>query len=145
MGGKIDLFHQDKYIGEVISKEYISYKCPSGKQLFWASTENKEFLTSDLNAGCSYVVLVKPVKWSGAWKVHVELLPLSNTDKENYPKALKLITSTPPNHFTQSEIDKMNLKLQSFIKINLSKYENEWKEKRHFKQISPDLCIPSLK
>jgi len=141
-GWKVDLFHQDQYIGEVKSKEYIRYQCTSGNNLFWASTENKEFLTAELEGGCSYIVYVRPVKFSGFWKVHVELFPLSSDNKDYYPKAIKLIKSKKPLYISKEEITKMNSKLRSFITINLEKYENEWKGKRNFKNISSNQCIP---
>jgi len=141
-GWKVDLFHQNKYIGEVKSKEYIHYHCKSGNNLFWASTENKEFLTADLKEGCSYIVLIRPINAAGFWKAHVELFPLSPENDKYYHKAIKLIKSKEPVYFSAEEIDKMNAKLKSFININLKKYENEWKGIRNYKHLSSELCVP---
>lgn len=46
-----EFFHNDQYIGAFKGKNYMCYECDLGEQLFWASTENKEFLTADLKEG----------------------------------------------------------------------------------------------
>jgi len=51
-----EYFHQDKYIGIFKKKNYIRYECNPGKQLFWASSENKEFVTADLKEGGTYII-----------------------------------------------------------------------------------------
>ena len=140
MGWKIDLFHQDKCIGNVSPNQYLTYSCSPGTQLFWASYNNIEFLTADLKEGCSYLVLVRPV--TGFIKTHVELLPLTAANEEFFTKAKKLIDKKKPNTFSESEINEKNVKLESFIKDNLTKYDIEWKGVRHFKNISEDMCLP---
>lgn len=42
----------------------------------------------------------------------------------------------------EKEIEKMNKKLAKFIPKMLDRYENEWKAKRNFHHISPDMAIP---
>jgi hypothetical protein len=42
----------------------------------------------------------------------------------------------------QKKIDEMNNKLAKFIKENLDKYNNVWKNEKNFKNISPDMAVP---
>src|SRR5687767_722191 len=53
-----DFFHEKKYIGQFSGRNYMRYECDAGEHLFWASSENKEFLTAEVKAGETYIVIV---------------------------------------------------------------------------------------
>ncbi len=144
-GGAIsfEYFHGDKYIGVFKGKNYMRYECDPGEQLLWASSENKEFLTADLKAGGTYVVIVDVIM--GGWKAHVGLKPITADDTELFERAKKLIEKKDPVVTPQAKIDKMNKKLAEFIPKMLNRYENEWKNEHNFRHISPDMAIPEDK
>ena len=134
-----EFFHQDKYIGAFKGKNYLRYECDPGQQLLWASSENKEFITCDLKAGGSYVVIVDMVM--GAWKGRVGFNPITSDD-ERFIRAKELIDEQAPVVSPQKKIDEMNKKLATFIPEQLQKYNDVWKGEKNFKHISPDMAIP---
>jgi hypothetical protein len=134
-----EFFHNDKYIGIFKGKNYMRYELDPGEQLLWASSENKEFVTADLKAGGTYIIIVDVIM--GAWKARVGFTPIT-ADDERFERAKKLIISRPPVVTPPAKIDAMNTKLADFIAEQLKKYNEEWKLTHNFKHISPDMAIP---
>jgi len=135
-----EYFHQNSYIGVFKGENYLRYECDPGAQLFWASSENKEFLTSELNPGGSYIVVVDVVM--GFWKAHVGLTPISADDTELFQRAKAVITGKSPVEISDAQIEKMNKKLSDFIPEMLNRYETEWKQEHNFKHIAAGMAIP---
>jgi hypothetical protein len=134
-----EYFHNDKYIGIAKGSNYIRYECDPGEQLFWVSTENKEFVTADLKEGGTYIIIVDII--IGAWKARVGCSPIDASD-ERFARAKSLINKEPPVETPQKKIDDMNKKLDKFIVENLDNYNNKWKNEKNFKHISPEMAIP---
>ena len=135
-----EFFHQDKYIGAFKGYQYMRYECDPGSHLFWASSENKEFITADLEAGKSYIIMVNVIM--GAMKARVGLAPLDFSDNEVWERVKKLVNDDPP--IVDKKIDKVNDKLgKKFIPAQLERYENEWKDERNFRHV--DQAIPEDK
>lgn len=88
-----DFFHQEKYVGKITAGGYLRYECEPGKQLFWASGENKAFLTADLKAGETYVVIVD-IKMGGM-SARVALNPVTSESKL-FARAKKTISRIKP-------------------------------------------------
>lgn len=134
-----EFFHGDKFIGTFKGKNYMRYELDPGKQLLWASSENKEFITADLEAGSSYIVIVDVIM--GFWKAHVGLSPISSNDTELFERAKKLIISESPVITPEETLEKKNIKLAEFIPEQLEIYEKESKYIRNFKHLSADMAI----
>ncbi|MCX6329008.1 MAG: hypothetical protein NTZ85_05760 [Bacteroidia bacterium] len=134
-----EYFHNDKYIGIAKGQNVVRYECDPGQQLFWLSTENKEFVTADLQEGGTYLVIVNVLP--GGMKGHVGCQPISASD-ERFEKVKDLIMKEVPVVTEQKKIDEMNNKLAKFIKENLDKYNNTWKNEKNFKNISSDMAVP---
>jgi hypothetical protein len=142
-GGAVafEYFHQDKYIGFFKGVNYLRYECDPGEQLFWASSENKEFITADLKAGGTYVVIVDVIM--GMMKAHVGLKPLPLEDKELFERVKKVVNSRDAKVTDDKTIAEKNKKLgEKFIPEQLKKYNEEWKGTRNFKHITADMAIP---
>jgi hypothetical protein len=137
-----DYFHQDKFIGVTKGKKYMRYECDPGQQLFWASSENKEFVTADLKEGGTYIIIVNVIP--GAWKARVGFT-LITADDERFIRAKELIDEQPPVVTPQKKIDEMNKKLATFIPEQLQKYNDIWKNEKNIMHISPDMAIPPEK
>jgi len=135
-----EYFHQDKYIGIFKGRNYMRCECNPGKNLFWASSENKEFVTTDLKEGGTYILIVDV--YTGAVKYRVGLIPITEKDTELYKQARKLINSRPPVVTPDSKIEHMNMQLADFIKTRLNQYETDWKFTKNFGNISPEMAIP---
>jgi len=135
-----EYFHQDKYIGAFKGKNYMRYECDPGKQLLWASTENKEFVTTDLKAGETYIVIVDIIM--GGWKPRVGFNPITIDDGELLDRAVALINKKEAKITPDAKIKKMNIKLEKFIDEKLKMYDEKWKHEKNFKHISSDMAIP---
>ena len=144
-GGAIsfEYFHQDKYIGVFKGKNYMRYECDPGEQLLWASSENKEFVTTNLEEGGTYVIIVDVIM--GGWKARVGFNPITDKETELFERAKALVNKKDPIITPEEKIEKMNKKLDEFITEKLQQYEDEWKQEKNFKHISPDMAIPPEK
>lgn len=136
----VEYFHQDKYIGIFKGRNYMRYECNPGKNLFWASCENKKFITADLKEGGTYILIVD--MYTGAVKYRVELIPITEKDTDFFKQARKLINSRPPVVTPKSKIDLMNVQLADFIKKRLEQYETDWKFTIEYGNITPEMNIP---
>jgi len=121
----------------------MRYELEPGEQLLWASSENREFITCQLKAGGTYIVIVDVVM--GFWKMHVGFTPITVNDADLFERAKQLIIAEPPVITPEETIVKMNTKLAKFIPEQLALYEKEWKNTRNFKHISPEMAIPADK
>jgi hypothetical protein len=131
-------FFQDKYIGTLPGKNYLRYECDPGEHLFWANSEIKEFVTADLKANETYVVLTNVVM--GAFKARVGFDPIYCTDKR-FEVVKEMINSKPPLVTPQKKIDDRNKKLSVFIPEQLKRYNEAKTNGKIFKHISPDMAI----
>ncbi|MBU8893897.1 MAG: hypothetical protein KOO66_14040 [Bacteroidales bacterium] len=135
-----EFFHQDKYIGVFKGSQYMRYECEPGVQLFWASSENKEFITAEVEAGKTYIVMVDVIM--GVMKAHVGLTPISVDNSEELERAKALINKKAETITPDDKIAKMNKKLAKFIVEKLELYESTWKNEKNFKHLSADMAIP---
>lgn len=135
-----EFFHQDKYFAELKGKQYLRYECNPGEHLFWASTENKEFMTAEVAANETYIVIVDVIM--GFFKAHVGLSPISIDDMELVDRAKELVDKQGPEVFKESDIEKRNDKLGKFITKELENYEKT-KSKKEFRHLSADMAIPA--
>ncbi len=136
-----EYFNNERFIGIFKGKNYMRYECPAGKQLLWASSENKEFLQCDLKAGETYIVLVN-IKM-GAWKAQVGLEPLT-VDHEVFERAKKLVLEKKPIVTSKAKIKSTEEKLaaRGFVENIMNRYESEWQHSDHTKVIKADMFIP---
>lgn len=105
-------FLNDEFIGEFAGKKYMRFECEPGEHLFWASSENKEFLTAEVEANQVYVVIVDVTMGIGI--ARVGLTPIGN-DSELLARARKLIDKKAPVVTPPSTIISKNAKLANFI------------------------------
>jgi hypothetical protein len=135
-----EYFDGDKFIGDFKGKKYLRYECDAGQHLFWASSENKEFIPADLKAGGSYIVIMDVIM--GAWKARVGATPITSSSGEQFDRAKEMIKAEAPVFYHQQTLDKKNEKLKKFIAEQLKKYEDVWKAEKNFKSITAEMAIP---
>ena len=135
-----DFFDGKKFIGDFAGRNYMVYECEPGEHLFWSSSENREFMTSELKAGDVYVVIVDVEM--GLAVARVGLKPISVGEKD-FEKAKKLIDKKEPKLNTQEELDRRSASLGEFITESVEKYETKFKETRKYKHLSPEMAIPA--
>lgn len=145
-GGAVsfEYFHNEDFIGVFKGKNYMRYECPAGKNLLWASSEDKEFLDCDLKAGETYIVLVNIEM--GAFKARIGLEPLS-VDNKDFDRVKELVMDKAPVVTPQSKIKETTAKLEKkgFVENIMERYNSEWKDGKNTKKISPDMFIPKEK
>ncbi len=134
-----EFFYNDKFIGELQKLNYMRYECEPGQQLFWASSESKEFLEAYLEAGKSYIVKVE--LRTGFWRVNPKFTPINGSD-EFFPKAAEMIKEKAPYNIPESEIQSHQSELSDFIANILDHYQNEWRQLNKYSVITPDMAIP---
>jgi hypothetical protein len=79
-------FDNDKYLGKFNHGKYLAYECDPGKHLFWAKSENIDYLEAELEAGKVYIIDSEPQM--GAIKAGVKLVPFE-TNQNNYKNVKK--------------------------------------------------------
>lgn len=139
-----EYFHNEKFIGIFKGKNYMRYECPEGENLFWASSEDKEFLKCSLKAGETYLVLINIEM--GFMKARIGLEPLT-AENEDFERVKNLVLAQEPIETSESKIQSTQKKLEDrgFIQEIMERYENEWKDARNTKIISEDMFIPKEK
>lgn len=150
-GGAVsfEFFHNEEFIGIFKKMNYMRVEVKAGEHLFWASSENKQFVKANLEAGKTYIVLVN-IKM-GAWKAQLDLDPQDVTNPnqtEELQRAIALINSKDPVVTPQSLIDSTTEKLKSrdFVGNIMERYSNEWQHKSNYvKPLPATMYIPEEK
>lgn len=139
MAISFEYFRNDQFIGVFKGKNYMRVECDPGQQLFWISSENKEFIECDLKAGGSYVILVNI--YPGVMKARMESTPITSTD-ERFADVKALINEKAPVITPQEKIDASNKKLEKFIAEWMQRYNTEIKGIKDTDKVTPDMAIP---
>ena len=71
-------FDNDKLIGTSNGEKYLRYECAPGEHLFWARSENRDFITADLMAGKVYLIDAVPVMGVIADGVSLKFVDMSD-------------------------------------------------------------------
>lgn len=128
-------FDGEKYLGKFNYGKYSVYECDPGKHLFWAKSENTDYLEVELEAGKIYIIDSEP--HMGAIKAGVKLIPFDN-NPSNYKNSkkydnkkesvLKSITTGEEYIASTEAIELEKQDLESLIIKTLEKYKKQ-KEK----------------
>ncbi len=130
-------FHNDQFIGRFNAGKYIRYECEPGEHLFWAKSENRDFVTAELEAGKIYVIDAKVQM--GGMKARVKLVPIDFKDPKYLAKIEKLVNKKPPFEMKEADMTKLKAKFADDIKKSLEKYETTLKEQRTIAHLAPDM------
>jgi hypothetical protein len=137
-----DYFDSATYIGQSAGRNYLRYECQPGRHLFWASSENKAFVTADLEANQTYVVIVDVLMGIGV--ARVGLTPIDSQHKL-FPKAKQLILKKAPDFQAPDFLATEGARLSKFIREKLAKYESDWKSSLDVRHIGLEMGIPAEK
>lgn len=136
-----DFFHYDKFIGSLSGRGYFRYECEPGKQLFWAMSENKEFLTSDLQANAIYLVIADVNV--GVMVARVGLRPVDATDSA-VPKVESMLEKKPGSNYTAKELKERNEEFAFYVPSILKSFEKQTAKGKIFPHIAPQMAIRVL-
>ena len=113
-------FDSTRVIGRFNGPKFLRYECEPGEHLFWARSENKDFVKAQLEAGKIYVIDVIPVM--GAIKAGVSLIPV-NSAGYKMKRIQKLLTKRNTETFTTIELEKLQLQMKEVINRGLARYQ----------------------
>lgn len=116
-------FDSTKLIGVFSGPKYIRYECEPGRHLFWARSENRDFVEAEVEAGKIY--FIEAIVKMGGIKAAVELRPVDPNDKKRMDKIFKLLNKKPSVSFTENQLKSETERLQDAIDRGMKKYIEE--------------------
>ena len=85
------IYDNDKFLGALSGFKYMVYECEPGKHMFWAASENRDYVEADLEPNGVYVINAEGQM--GAFIASVALNPLSPNefkDKRTFYQVVKM-------------------------------------------------------
>ncbi len=119
-------FDSTALIGKFNGPKYIRYECEPGRHLFWARSENRDFIEAEVEAGKIY--FIEAIVKMGAVKAAVKLNPINPNDPKKMSKILKMMTKKPSESFTIQELEAETKNLEDAIARGMEKYQEEKKK-----------------
>ena len=116
-------FDSTKLIGRFNAGKYVRYECEPGKHLFWARSENRDFMTADLLPDKVYFLEGQPRM--GALKAGVNLAQIDPSNPKEMKRVLKLIGKKSPESFDAARLTDDSADLQDAIARGMEKYNSD--------------------
>ncbi|AZI23556.1 hypothetical protein EIH07_11190 [Chryseobacterium taklimakanense] len=85
------IYDNDKFLGALSGFKYMVYECEPGKHMFWAASENRDYVEADLEPNGVYVINAEGQM--GAFIASVGLIPLNPNefrDKRTFYQVVKM-------------------------------------------------------
>ncbi|MDR6159874.1 hypothetical protein QF023_003390 [Chryseobacterium sp. SLBN-27] len=100
------IYDKDKFLGAIPSGKYLVYECEPGEHVFWATSENRDYVEANLEPNAVYVINAEGQM--GAFIASVNLRPLKPMefrDKKLFYQVVKNNTKKPyqPSQDDKSE------------------------------------------
>lgn len=130
-------FDGDNYLGKFSGSNYFIYECDPGEHVFWAASENRDFVKANLLPNKTYIIEARPTM--GAIKAAVQLIPISGEDEKVMKKANKLLGRKKPLSFDKTSVETEESKLEFFIKNGLEKYSRDKDNETKVLTLSEDM------
>ncbi len=115
-------FDTDKLIGYFHGAKYIRYECEPGEHMFWARSENRDFITANLLKDKIYLIEAVPVL--GAMKDGVRLDFVDLKDSVIKQRLAKILDKEPVT-ITDEKHKKKTEELKEPVAKGLAKYKEE--------------------
>lgn len=131
-----DFYDGKKFIGEFSGRNYMRYEADPGEHLFWAASENQEFMTADLKADAVYVVIVNVEM--GDTLARVGLTPITASNKQ-FEKVMTLVEKKSPRNKKPEELKAGAASRAQAIEEALAQYKEN--EKKTHKHLSANMAI----
>lgn len=132
-----EFFDSSKLIGKFNGQNYMRYECAPGEHLFWARSENRDFITAGLEAGKIYFVEVVP---SMGWgQAVVYLKPVDPKESDRMEKIEKVVNKRTSQQLSEAELAKQNEKLKDAIPRGLQKYKDDLADGKKFKRLEKNM------
>ncbi|GGI56103.1 hypothetical protein [Winogradskyella haliclonae] len=91
LGGAMNfrVYDKDLFLGALPSRAYFTYECEPGEHLFWAASENRDYVEANLEAGKSYVIDLRAKM--GMFIAAVGVEPYSPDNKKHIRRVNKVL------------------------------------------------------
>lgn len=116
------IYDKDKFVGVLTGMKHIVYECEPGEHLFWAASENRDYVEATLEPNKTYVLVAEGLV--GMFVSRVNLLPLNPNEFKDKRYFYQIIKYTKE----QKTIDNSGDKSEN-IKKGLEKYTDLKQEK----------------
>jgi hypothetical protein len=83
------VYDKDLFIGSLEYGSYFLYECEPGQHLFWAASENRDFVTANLEANKVYVIDLEARM--GAFIAAVAVVPQNPNEKRDRKKFYRTV------------------------------------------------------
>jgi hypothetical protein len=134
-------FDSTKLIGLFNGPKYIRYECEPGRHLFWARSENRDFIEAEVEAGKIY--FIQAFVNMGAIKAGVDLEPVDPNDIRMMKKIFKLLDKKSSMSFTEEELQSETARLQNAISRGIEKYNEEKNRGKIHSQLTKSMYYES--
>jgi hypothetical protein len=131
-------FDSASVIGKFNGRKYLRYECDPGNHLFWARSENRDFVKANLEKGKVYFIEAIPTM--GALKARVVLNPLDPRDAARMNSVFKLLNKKPSESFTAEALEIENQNLKAVIENGLEKYRKDKQQGIPDKKLAETMC-----
>lgn len=119
------IYDGEKFIGALEGFKYMVYECEPGKHIFWATSENRDFIEADLEPNAVYVLNAEGQM--GAFIAGVNFKPLNPNEFKDRRLFYQIIKKFNKQTEFKTDVDK-----SENIRKGMQKY-NELKEKESSK------------
>lgn len=130
-------FDSTKLIAIFNGPKYIRYECEPGRHLFWAKSENRDFIEAELEAGKIY--FIEAVANMGAIKASVDLQPIDPHDTIFMRRIFRLIDKKPSESFSAEELQSETARLQYAINSGIEKYRKDKNKGKIISQLTKSM------
>jgi hypothetical protein len=139
-------FDGEKYLGKFNYGKYLAYECDPGKHLFWAKSENSDFVEAELEPNKIYILDSQPQM--GAFKAGVKLIPFNNDptfykNEKKYnrikTRMLESITSGESYSMSEEDVKEAEQDLQELTKRIMEKYDKKKTENEVITQMPKEM------
>lgn len=110
------IYDKEVFLGAINGGKYLVYECEPGQHVFWATSENRDFVEANLEANSVYVLNVEGQM--GAFIASVNLKPLKPTEFRDKKLLYQVVKNNDKVLYAKSNDDK-----SESIKKGLEKYD----------------------
>ncbi|AYO57030.1 hypothetical protein CO230_02130 [Chryseobacterium sp. 6424] len=110
------IYDGDKFLGALSGFKYLVYECEPGKHIFWAASENRDFVEADLEPNSVYVLNAEGQM--GAFIASVSLKPLNSNEFRDKRLFYQVVKGAKKQIYEPNSEDK-----SENIKKGMAKYD----------------------
>jgi len=131
-------FDSASMIGIFAGKGYIRYECTPGKHIFWARSENKDYVEANLEAGKIY--FINAIVQMGLVKAQVMLAAVDGKNPKKMKGLLKLLAKNPPMTMSDQDLKAKQEEFKPVIDRGLKEYYESRAGSKKTDKLNADMC-----